>query len=520
MWNHNKSFLLFFVIGAFVLSCADKKPKIPTDQILAKVGDRYITAEEFRTSFEFSPAPLRQSADPKRTYLKYMIGELLLANKGYALDLHKTRYVTSRVERRRYNDLLESFYFKHVQGKVELSDEEIEDALLKSTVTWKMLIWPTPSLEQAGKAHLEAAKTDLNDFIDKQIAAQETPLMDKRMYFTDWMDYLSLPPEILEQIVNVEIGVPTAPFQYGNGYAIAQVLDIHRKGISSDELKQGGRRKRIKERLFNIKSDAIVHALMDSMITPLDVRVRGLVVEDLTSPLHQWFTSGLPDGTSLFDVLMQPADSTQAYLQAINDMMDMTLVSSRSRNYTVKDFIAYADYYRTDLSESASVEDFQGRVITEIGRMIKNDVFIDQALKEGFSDSLNVVEDLRQWEQKWTYDIYRSRIVADIKVDEDEAVDYFNTRWRELSIADVDTTRFYKYKNAVYNAVLHEKHLARLDSNLENLQKDFPVWINEELLTKIKVVDSLPGLQTTYILRKNFNFEAYSPTVDMKWLGF
>jgi len=396
MWKQNYIFIRkifsFFVISAILLSCSGKKSKVPRDQILAQVGDRYITADEFRTSFEFSLAPLRQSADPKRTYLEYMIKELLMANQGYALGLHKKKYVTSRLEQRRYDDLLEAFYTKHVHGKVNLSDEEIEDALLKSTVTWSMLIWPTPTLEEAKKAYLEAVKTNLDDYIDRQIASRETPIMDKRMFYSGWVDFLDLPPYALEKIVNVEMGVPTEPFPYGNGYAIAQVLDIHRKGISTEELKQ----------------------------------------------------------------LDQPSDSSRPYLQSINSMLDETLVASRFKNYKVKDFLSYADYFRKNLHESQSAEDFHRRLITEIGRMVKNDIFINQAVKEGFEDSLRISEDLRQWEQKWTYELYRNKLVLDVKVSEEEVKQFFQTRWRELGIADVE----------------------------------------------------------------NFNFKAYSPTVDIKWLGF
>lgn len=524
MWKQNYIFIRkifsFFVISAILLSCSGKKSKVPRDQILAQVGDRYITADEFRTSFEFSLAPLRQSADPKRTYLEYMIKELLMANQGYALGLHKKKYVTSRLEQRRYDDLLEAFYTKHVHGKVNLSDEEIEDALLKSTVTWSMLIWPTPTLEEAKKAYLEAVKTNLDDYIDRQIASRETPIMDKRMFYSGWVDFLDLPPYALEKIVNVEMGVPTEPFPYGNGYAIAQVLDIHRKGISTEELKHGSRREKIKRRLFNIKADSIVHAVMDSMLTPLDIRVRGLVVEDLSMPLYQWFQHGLPDKRSLFDLLDQPSDSSRPYLQSINSMLDETLVASRFKNYKVKDFLSYADYFRKNLHESQSAEDFHRRLITEIGRMVKNDIFINQAVKEGFEDSLRISEDLRQWEQKWTYELYRNKLVLDVKVSEEEVKQFFQTRWRELGIADVDTTRFYKYKNDVFNAVLHEKQQARIDQDVQELRRKYDVWINEDLLRSISVVDSLPGQQTTYFLRKNFNFKAYSPTVDIKWLGF
>ncbi|MBN1465962.1 hypothetical protein JXA02_09385 [candidate division KSB1 bacterium] len=510
------------IVGAFLLlcgffACADKKAHdVPEDQLLARVGDRYITAEEFRHSFEFSPAPLRYGTNPRKTYLDYMIKELLLANEGYRLNLHKTPYVQSRLRRRRYNDLLEAFHLKHVHAKVDLAEEEIREATLKSTVKWRMIIWPTASLPEAERAFAEATKTDLTDFIDRQLAQQEVRRTDKSQFETDWLDYLELPPEILAKIVDIEMGKPSRPFPYGDGYAIAQVLDIHREGILEDELAYGPRRQKMKERLHNIQADRIAHALMDSIITPMDVRVRGLVAQDLTPPLYEWVQSGLPDGRSLFAEL-EKARASRPCLAQINNMLDEELVSYAGGRKRVRDFIDYVDYNRAVFNQSESFEDFQSRVITEIGRMMKNDIFVELAEKEGFADSAAIREDLRLWEQKWAYDIYRNHTLLDVQVSEQEMHDFIRTRWRELGIADVDTTRFYKYQNDAHNAVLHEKQLARLESDLERLRQRYDVWINEELLNSIELVDDMPTNRTSYFIRKNFNFEAVMPTVDMKW---
>ena len=117
------------------LGCSKKKPTIAKDDIiLATVGDRIITANEFKTSFETSFAPLRRGISPRQTYLDYMIKELLLASEGYRLGLNKSHYVQSRVERRRYQNLLESFYQKHVHEKIDIPEEDIQEAVKKATV--------------------------------------------------------------------------------------------------------------------------------------------------------------------------------------------------------------------------------------------------------------------------------------------------------------------------------------------------------------------------------------------------
>jgi branched-subunit amino acid aminotransferase/4-amino-4-deoxychorismate lyase len=84
----------------------------------------------------------------------------------------------------------------------------------------------------------------------------------------------------------------------------------------------------------------------------------------------------------------------------------------------------------------------------------------------------------------------------------------------------VDTTRFYKYENQVYNFLLHEKHIARLEQRIKELRKRYPVWINEKLLSELELSDSTKTHQTSLFARKNFTGEAVVPIVDMKWIQF
>jgi hypothetical protein len=152
--------------------------------------------------------------------------------------------------------------------------------------------------------------------------------------------------------------------------------------------------------------------------------------------------------------------------------------------------------------------------------MMKNEEFIKIAKRDGYEDSTWVKRDVRNWEQKWTYEIYRMQITKDLNVSNEEMHDYFKHRWRELDIANVDTTRFYKYENDVYNAVLHEKYIAQLDSALERYKKQYSIYINEKLLNEIELQDDPKSIRTSFFVRRNFNQQQIVPIVDMKWLSF
>ena len=158
-------------------------------------------------------------------------------------------------------------------------------------------------------------------------------------------------------------------------------------------------------------------------------------------------------------------------------------------------------------------------MVTEIGRMIKNTEFIKIAHKDGYEDTTWVKRDLQNWEQKWTFEIYRYEIVKNISVSQIEMEDYFQHRWRELDIANTDTTRFYKYENAVYNAILFEKYSAKLDSVCEILEEKYDIFVDYDLLDKLELLDDPKSVQTTLLVNRNFNWQQVIPIVDPRWLS-
>jgi hypothetical protein len=503
----------------FITSCSsDRSSAIPENQIIARVGERIITASEFKTSYEFSLSSVRRGKNPRRTYLDYMIKEALLSNEGYKQGYHKSYYVTSRVKNRRYNNLLEAYYLKHVHDKVKISEDELKESIKKSTVKWRMIIWPTQSLEEAEKVRLKAENSSLENYIDNELKNQETKLKIKKNFETDWLDFLSMPPEIFNEIKDLEVGKTSKPIPFNNGYALFQILDINLEGITENQLIFGPKRKKIEERLHNIQADKIVHHLMDSVLTPLDIRVKGKIVNQISPLLFKWYQDTLPPNNSLFNFVNQSSDSSVKYIRDLKKMLSETLVSYKDGTKTVEDYLNYMNYYRSPFRIASSEKEFYDILITEIGSMMKNDIFVQLAEKEGFGDSANIKLDLKLWEQKWTYDAYRMNKVKEIKISEADAQHYFKHRWRELDIADIDTTRFYKYRDEVFSALIHEKQLQKLKEELENLYNNYPIWINEKRLSELDLIDSPKATQTSLFVRKNFSFEEVIPTVDMKWI--
>ncbi len=512
---------IFFLIGLFLLSCSSEKDKqLEDDQIVARVGDRVITAHDFVTKFEFSFAPFRQGPNPRKSYLNYLINEMLIANEGYAEGFGDSRYVKSRVTNRRNNNMLQAFYGKYVHGKVNIPDSEIEEATKRASIKFRMMIWPVPSMEEGNKVYSEASKSTLEEYVEQQLSKYEVRNVNKQYFETDWLDFLEMRPELLNEIQDLELGETSKPIPYGNGYALFQVLSIQREPIKTDELKYGARRKRIEARLFNIQSDKIVHNLMDSLLTPMEVRASSRNIERFVNPLYKWMRRGLPEYGSLLENLNEVTPDSASYLIELKNMLDEPLIQHKDGVITVEDYFGYFNYHRRIMNRSESLDDVRNRLMVELGNMIKNGRFIEIAEEEGFQDSASIVHDLQLWEEKYTYEAFRYEMTNDVSVSMEEMEEFFKKRWNELHISNIDTTRFYKYENDVHNFLLHEKQTKLLNDEISKLKEKYDIWINEDLLNSLELNDDPKSLETSLFVTKNFTGERVVPDADYKWLHF
>ncbi len=511
----------YFIIGlTLFFSCtSNKKSEIPESEIVARVGDMIITATEFKYNFEFSPSPVKLSHEPRKTFLNYLIKEKLLSIEGHRKGYHQHTAVKRAMKNRRYSNLLQAFYKKYVHDRVKIPERDLKDAIQKSTITWRMRIWPTRTIEEAEQALKVARQVGLAEFIKQQLKKGDLPLENELYFVSDPVDFLDIRPEILEGIKDVKVGEISVPIPFGDGYAIFEPLDIKREGIKSDELNYGTRRKKIEARLHDIQADQIIHTLMDSILTPLDIRVSSKRMDLIAPLLFNWISDTLPNGSLL--TAIEKADSRAPYLLELKKQFDEPLVIFSNGSKTVQNYIEYMDYFRRNLIRQTNYEDFRNALIMEIGRMMRNDTFVEIAEKDGYGDSISIVSDIKGWEARWTYDVYRADLVKEIVPTEEELKAYFSKHWRDMDIVPQDSTRFESYYNQVYNEVIHQKHIARFDKELATIRQRYPVWINESLLNKLELVgDSKNARNISFFVQRRFDRQAAFPTVDLKWIYY
>jgi len=141
-------FLIVIVIAVLLIpQFSNSKP-----EIIAKVGDRIITKEDFILNYEFGLPHLKigkTQEERKKNYLQFMINEYLLAFDAEEKGLDNTPEVKYQIERTKRELLLESIINNDIKPKIKVSMDEIKDAINKSKVTFKFFYWPEKDLRNA-----------------------------------------------------------------------------------------------------------------------------------------------------------------------------------------------------------------------------------------------------------------------------------------------------------------------------------------------------------------------------------
>ena len=160
-------FILFALFIGLLLSCAKKeKDSIPESQVLARMGDRVITKNDFIQRAEYTIRPPYCKNDNyvhKKIVLNSLIAEKLFAMEGDSSELAQNEKFRHFVQGRQEQAMRQVFFQRHMYDPVELDENELEKVY-----------------DKAGREYdIEFVSVDneqLNDAIEQQVHGQGNSL--------------------------------------------------------------------------------------------------------------------------------------------------------------------------------------------------------------------------------------------------------------------------------------------------------------------------------------------------------
>ena len=278
-----RTFAVCVAIG-LILSCAENR--IPEDQIVARVGSRIITVDEFRRNYEFGFPNLKKGPDRKRSYLNFMIDEKLLALEGFRQGLDKSERV-QQLEKELLDELLIEEHFKsEVNSKITVTPEEIREAITRSSVGWKLRYWAEPNLKYASSVSQAMKKQGYAKVVDEILKNNPELNLRPEEFETDYLSWTDVSPEMLDAIKDCPIGEISDPIEMNGVYFIFQIVDIQRGPLSDYDY--DSRASSMRQTLFYRKLEAEAAKYVKQFMTPKNVVTKGDAFRTLANGLAEW----------------------------------------------------------------------------------------------------------------------------------------------------------------------------------------------------------------------------------------
>jgi hypothetical protein len=226
--------LIVAVVAGLTSSFSQHKPEVPLTSPLsnpafdrltvARVGPWMITGTEFKLSYEFGPAFVKQERNSKLRYLKYMINEKLLALDGLGRGLDQWPDLKSQVSEIEGDLATEELYKADVLKKAHISDKKLAGAIeqerIHLSVQW-LFLSSAQEVDEVVKKMKSAVPFDT--LFAQQLAKGAKP-ENRSMETTKFR--LTTKNSLLAGVIDtMPVGIASLPIHGPDGWYIVRIID-------------------------------------------------------------------------------------------------------------------------------------------------------------------------------------------------------------------------------------------------------------------------------------------------------
>jgi len=387
-------YLLFLSFTS--LQCTNSKPELDQqDNIVATIGNTFITSDEFIANYEFGFAHLKSPNNPKLSYLNAMINEKLLSIDGYENNVHLKNIIQNKKNDLSRDLLIEYLIKEEVKESITITDSEIKDAINKSKVSFNMRYWAHNNLEIVNQTYDKIREVGFERFIQNIIESNQDLNLSQEQFETGYVTWLTIPPELVEKIQDLPIKKISEPVQFGGKYWIFEIIDIRREGILDSEY--FSRAESFRKILFQNKLSDATTNYVSSLMTQKDVRTKMESFKYLSNIVWKWLTSD-SEGKLKFEQYLHTHLNVN-----FENMKNNLLISTTDSQISINDFIQSFDFFLLG-KDFSNKNAMMQQLNLEIAWFIRDKYLVKTALDKQINTSPDFKRELELWIDKWVYE--------------------------------------------------------------------------------------------------------------------
>jgi hypothetical protein len=491
-------------LGA-ALAC---RPAAPDAPVLARVGDDYVTADEFRLDYEFGYGHLRRGDDPKRAYLGLMLLEKAMARKARALNLDTLAAVRHAAHTFREELLIEEVFQTRVLDAIGITEEEIRAEINKGAVRFQFRFLPAAGEQDARQLYNAVRERGYEAVLAERTAEiPELQAMSDQLT-SPLVDAETADPALLAILQNLPLNTPSEPVMYQGNWYVMEVVDIRRERIA--ETDYAAKAPSARKVIYNRKAMEQGAAFVAETMEPLGVATKRAGLELLFMGLWDWYSDTTPERNLLYYLEEERLDTP--YARALVASFDEPLVSYQGITWTIRDFLVHFTPGRYIL-RADDLRAFKARLSDLVALVVRDAVLLDIAAADGLERSPAFQRIFQRWEEKWLFQEYARLLDAERAPDEASLRAYYEAGTHALPNAIPFDSLTSDLRGRLVSRRASEEQRRFADSLLA-LER---VWIDYAMLDTLSVyVSPANPTMTVNLLKSNSNKPAF-PVVDPNW---
>lgn len=455
-------------------------------------GEFVITTDEFKSNYEFGYPHLKKgnsTEERKENYLNYLLKEKLLAYYGYQKGFNKNPEVVNKVSKLKNELLIEQLIKEKIEPRVIVTQEEINDFINKSKVSFKFKLWAEPEYERAQMVKQAMDESGFEDVTNQIIRFNPEFNIPSEYLETDYLTWENISPGLLNAIKDLPAGNVSEPIFINGIWLLVKVEDIRRTAVTENEYYN--RAPTVKKQLFHAKLQSEIINFVDSLITPQKVVTDGKVFRKFADEIFKWLKD-----TSYVSI------SFKDYLQKTNPHhLNETITSFTDGNISVKEMISLLSWNKLKM-EYPDIKSIRNDLYILSGLAVRDHFLQNESEKYNLNESDALNDELKLWEDKWVYEEARKEI----------------TRGLQITKNDLDNAgkEVFGGSNKIRLAKI-SKAAELMNAKIDSLKAAGNTAVNRELLKSVEVTDFNKSRWASIQLFKGGTGRQAVPVVDPAW---
>jgi parvulin-like peptidyl-prolyl isomerase len=413
------------VLAAAALTFSQCSKKLDDPDIIARVGDKEISVEEFRTRFSFTPHLGRYPSleAGKGLVLASLIGEKVLAQEAERLGIDRDPGIELFARQIEDEALVEALFEEEVGSKVQVSEEELREAYFKSKQELEIEYLTFDDEKQAQAAYEQISLGKDFEQVARELLAfggDGITAVPKKTIKWGQAD-----PRLEDVAFQLQPGQVSQPVTI-DGVSLLLHLVNRKTDIFTTEEDFNYWRPSLEKRLRRRKKEAMFKGFLAEVMGDTKLRVSGqafaAVVKELerAADLNERWAKAKGNKP-------QPVDQGDVELasEQLEDLLDRPFAQfSDGRQWTVREFLQklrvgpYPLNYR-------SRRDFVASLREVIGRMAEIERLAQEGRQRGLDRSQYVRRELAMWRDSIVAQTLRKRLMDTVQVAPEEVQAYY-----------------------------------------------------------------------------------------------